>query len=407
MQFEGYYFKKKEEEGSITLSQNRSDVGLQDMTQLKILELDHAYLLETKISWDETHICYQFKQPPLVITWEELANRSVSERLRILLNCLQLEELLVFDLTFFLSPENIILDINGIPKLLYRGLKTFQPPFQFDQEPLLRQFKSLIVAQFSPLDFAALYEGGLEVPVKESPFLRRVKEANSTAELKEILLAEYQTEACKEVKTTQTVSRGYFRLSRQLIVWLGLLALLLVIPLVYLAFVREPFHASLQAADEAFLKSDYSSVIEELETISVADMPKTQKYTLAYSYIHLMNLSAQSRKNILNNVSLIADERFLDYWIYDGRGDYDHSLEIAKSLKGYQFIAHALRQKIVQVRNDRQSDQLSRRRKLAELEAELKQYEDVREDTQTSERSSTEGQDKNDSKASSDIRPRD
>ena len=61
--------------------------------------------------------------------------------------------------------------------------------------------------------------------------------------------------------------------------------MILTIPLIYLIFIQNPFKEKLLQADTAFIKVDYSKVIDELEGISPKSLPNTQKYELAYSYI--------------------------------------------------------------------------------------------------------------------------
>ncbi|MGT2666616.1 type VII secretion protein EssB [Streptococcus rifensis] len=371
--------KRSVDQQQVTLIQKRSDLQLQDLSRLSLLAFDHPLLLTQAISWDEDSVYYEFRLPETSVTWEELREQPISERLRILNNVLAFHELLDLELTFYLSPDNIHLDGNGIPRLFYRGLKNQQPPFDMTDLIFLRQVKSLIISQFSEHEFNTLYLGGLEA-VNETAFIIQIKEAKDLEDLKDLLRREYTQTKSKENETYQRVPRTQFRLYRQLTFTLGALTVLFAIPLVYLGLIRGPFQDKMLQADTAFLKVDYSDVVTTLEDVQVGRLPKTQKYALAYSYVQLLDLSYESKQNILNNISLISDQKYLDYWIYDGRGEFDQSLDLARQLEDYQLIIYALDQKITQVRNDQSLDGETREEQLKTLEAEFEQYSKMRTD---------------------------
>lgn len=377
LKIEDHELVKKLDQDQVVLVQKRSDVHLQDLSRLSLLTFEHPLLLPQAISWDEDSISYRFALPETTRTWEGLREAPISERLRVLRNALAFERLLDLEMTFYLSPDNIHIDQNGQTRLYYRGIKQAQPPFDMSEAIFLRQIKCLIISQFSDHAYNTLYQGGLEA-VQETEFTTKVKEVPDLAALSDLLRLEQAEAAANEAEKFQTVPRTQFRIFKQLTIALGILTVLFAIPLAYFGLFRVPFQDKLLAADTAFLKVDYSEVIQLLDDVAVNRLPKTQKYELAHSYVQLLDLSYESKQNILNNISLISNDTYLDYWIYDGRGEFDRSLDLAKQLEDYQLIIYALDQAITQVRNDQTLDGAAREERLTELEAEFKKYSDMR-----------------------------
>lgn len=117
---------------------------------------------------------------------------------------------------------------------------------------------------------------------------------------------------------------------------------LLLLPLIYLVFFQAPFKEKLLQADTAYLKVDYTGVIDELEGVAPSSLPTTQKYELATSYLQGLNFSEDQKKVILNNVTLKSDSLYLHYWIYIGRHDFTQALDTAKRIDDSDLIIYAL-----------------------------------------------------------------
>lgn len=66
------------------------------------------------------------------------------------------------------------------------------------------------------------------------------------------------------------VSRAKYKLYKYISVWLGALSTILLIPLVYLVFIHNPFKEKMLAADTSFIKVDYNQVINRLEHVKVS-----------------------------------------------------------------------------------------------------------------------------------------
>ena len=295
-------------------------------------------------------------------------------------------------------------------KIAYRGIPGLMVPQSISSEDFLRQAKCFTVTLFSDLDFMDLYNGSLELETLPD-FLNDLCQAGDIEAAVAVLEKYYTEKAAKERADLVLVPSRRHRVFKLATIWLTASVVLLIVPLIYLIFVQNPFKEKMLQADTAFIKVDYSGVITELERIDPASLPNTQKYELAYSYIQGLEFSSEQKKVILNNVTLKSDELYLTYWIQVGRNRFEEALDIAKRINDSDLILYALTQEIKQVREDGNLSGKDRESKLNTLESEYKKYWDSRSELLTSESSSNASttpnpQDKaSESKPSSEKKP--
>ena len=196
--------------------------------------------------------------------------------------------------------------------------------------------------------------------------------------MKALLEKAYQERKEEEEKTLTLVSSRQHRIFKLATVWLSAVVALLLLPLIYLVFFQAPFKEKLLQADTAYLKVDYTGVIDELEGVAPSSLPTTQKYELATSYLQGLNFSEDQKKVILNNVTLKSDSLYLHYWIYIGRHDFTQALDTAKRIDDSDLIIYALRKEIKATRDSEKLSGEQREKKLSELEGEYKKYWDAR-----------------------------
>ena len=133
-----------------------------------------------------------------------------------------------------------------------------------------------------------LYQGTLEL--EDLPdFLVEIRDATSLEEMKALLEKAYQERKEEEEKTLTLVSSRQHRIFKLATVWLSTVVAFLLLPLIYLVFFQAPFKEKLLQADTAYLKVDYTGVIDELEGVAPSSLPMTQKYELATSYLQGLN----------------------------------------------------------------------------------------------------------------------
>ncbi|MEI4369319.1 type VII secretion protein EssB [Streptococcus suis] len=359
------------------LDVKRSDVATQELSDLLLLDLHHPQFLQQEMTVDEDTVHFTYHLDAFGQTFEDMKEKEVSEKLRLSLNVLELKQALQLPITFFVHPSSVFITKDGRAKIAYRAIPEKMVPQTLDAADLLKQLKSYILALFTEHDFMDLYNGALDVvPVPE--FLDTIRKAEDMDSLEGLLQGYFQDKLEEEKATLTRVSRSKHRLYRYATIWLSALAGLLVLPLIYLVFMHNPFKEKMLDADTAFIKVDYPGVISELERVEVSSLPYTQKYTLAYAYIQGFDLSNEQRSVILNNVTLKSDEQYLDYWIEIGRGNSQEALDLAKRLDDSDLILYALYQQMEQVRENTTLSGEERETTLDELKAEYQKYWDTR-----------------------------
>lgn len=376
-EFDGQVFRFYKGEETWQLDVKRSDVASQDLSDLMLLDLHHPMFLRQEMSFDEDTVHFTYHLEPFGQSFEALKKKEMSEKFRLSLNMLELRGALRLPITFFLHPTNVFVTKDGRAKLAYRAIPGMMVPQQLNEEEVLKQFKSYILALFTDFDFMDLYNGSLEVvPVPE--FLVSIRNAHSMDDLEQLLQGFFRDKREEEDATLTRVSRVKHRFYRYATIWLSAVASLLLLPLIYLIFLHNPFKEKMLDADTAFIKVDYPGVISELERVSLSSLPYTQKYTLAYAYIQGLDLNGEQRSVILNNVTLKSDEQYLDYWIEIGRGNSQEALDLAKRLDDSDLILYALYQQMEQIREDTSLSGEERETRLEELKSEYQKYWDTR-----------------------------
>src|SRR5699024_5944683 len=148
----------------------------------------------------------------------------------------------------------------------------------------------------------------------------------------------------------------------------------LAIPLAYLLFIKLPFEEKLLTSHREYLASDYGKVITTLQGENPEKLPAANKYILASSYITVESLADDEKENIMKNVSLKSDANYLLYWIYNGRGDFEESVDTAKYIDDPQLIMYGLIKRFEQAKNDPDLTGTEREDEVNELLEQLNKY---------------------------------
>lgn len=369
-----YEFRVKENEWQLTLV--KSQTKLKDNRQLALLKEPSDYFVPVQIEESSDAFLFSFAISPHDKTWDDIKKLNRNEKLRLLLNVSRFKKALDTRITFFLHPDNIVFDDNLVPKVVYRGIRNLLPPFELDVDTFFIQYKCLVVALFSKnYSFDELYSGSIQ-HVKDTEFESKVANCESLQELEAILEESYRKEQAEVEKSMVFVPKKRFRFFKRMAISTLIVSVLLAIPLVYFGFVKAPYQEKLLEAHRDFLAADYGKVIDDLHGIDARKLPDPAKYVLAYSYVKTEKLSEDQKTAIMNNISLKSDRNYLLYWIYNGRGDFEESMDLAKYIDDPQLIIYSLIKQIELAKNDPNLTGSEMEEHVRSLQEELNEYQE-------------------------------
>ncbi|WP_026565214.1 type VII secretion protein EssB [Bacillus sp. UNC41MFS5] len=352
----------------------KSQTRVKDVRQLALINHDSDLFVPAIVDEGDDKFTFSFEVDPRAHTWDDVQKLNRKDKLRLLCNLARFRKILTTRMTFFLHPDNLIFDDNLLPSIVFRGIRELIPPYELNEDKFILQYKCLIVALFSKkYTFDDLYSGSL-ANAKDSAFERQVGELQEFASLVNFLEEQYIKEKQELEKTIVNVPKKRFRLYKQLTFIMIALAVILAVPLVYLTFVKTPFQAHLLEADRHFLSLDYGNVITDLQDQTPEKLPETSKYVLAYSFIKTEKLSDDQKEVILKNISIKSDPNYLLYWIYNGRGDFTRTIDLAKYIDDPQLIMYGLIKQIEQAKNDPDLSGTEREKKVQKYQEQYDSY---------------------------------
>ncbi len=352
----------------------KSQTRVKDARQLALINKDSDLFVPAIVEEGDDIFTFSFFVDPRAKTWEDVRKLERDDKLRLLYNLARFKKCLTTRMTFFLHPDNLIMDDNLIPSIVYRGIRELVPPYVMNEETFLLQYKCLIVALFSKkYNFEELYAGSIK-NATDTQFERQVSEIGDFDSLIKLLKENYMKEKKETEKNMQIGPKQRFRHFKQLTFIMIALSVILAVPLVYLSFVKTPIQEHLLEAHRHFLSLDYGNVINDLKDQKPEKLPDISKYVLAYSFIKSEKLGDDQKEAILKNISIKSDPNYLLYWIYNGRGDFDKTIDLAKYIDDPQLIMYGLIKQIEMVKNDPELSGTEREEKVQKYEAEYKTY---------------------------------
>lgn len=350
----------------------KSDMSAKTGYDFKRLEEEHYLFLPCKIEEEKETVCMSFDLRG-VKGAEELKEEDRLLKLKFLIQVADLEELYQkYD--FLLEPENLYYDILGRVKVRRRD--TIPSGRKNRSKQFLRQYQAL--AGYL-LEGSRPYEdylyGGMEI-LKTQGVTAGFFEPETIQEEKKIL-SEYYGNLLEEEKKNmiKVRTRSYKRLIKYSILSIFLLVFLSLASIYSFGWYM-PRQEALRAAEDAYIRKDYRTMIDSLKGFRIEELGHAWKYMLAAAYIQgqaVDTFSAKDKENILSKVTYQSGENVLDYWIHLGRLEIKEAEDLAMKMSDDQLLLYAYMQELRRVGEDEELSGEEKSRRKQELIKEIEE----------------------------------
>jgi len=267
------------------------------------------------------------------------------EQFRFLINCASLEHLSQ-EYDFAMSLDNLIADINLMPQVLLRDVKT---PEGTD---FLQCYKALIGSVLlRKYKYENYINGGNDL-YKKNKLLTELSGLETVEDVQNRLLEAYHA-LLKETEATQKlVSKNSVIFSR---IAIPVLAVALAVALFFggrMLFIEIPFNNSVISASIAYIHGDHLTVQRELRNYSVERLSVETRHFLARSYVSTEAMAPSQINTILTGLARLTDPMTFDYWIHLGRLNFAEAIDIAQRRGDDELLLFAYVKQDAFVRND-------------------------------------------------------
>lgn len=326
----------------------KADMAAKTSYDYQRLEQEDALLLPCVIEEEKETLCMKFETGEMA-PFEQLKKEDKIKKMEVLMQVAELEKLYM-KFEFSLCPKNLYYDRLGKVKVKKRDII---PAHDEDRkQQFLNMYQALIgyiMEGSRPYD--DYLSGGAEILKKKEEFVKLMT-PETLQEEKSLLVKMYENARSREEKTTLRVDRKKQRiLSVYAVVSAFALAGLLAAGIYSFGWYI-PRQERITAANDAFLKKDYITVIDSLRDFAVEDIERPQKYILATAYIQgqaVDTFSTADKEAILSKITYDASETVSNYWIHLGRLEVAEAEELAMQMSDNQLLLYAYMQELDQL----------------------------------------------------------
>ncbi|MCT0017750.1 type VII secretion protein EssB [Lactococcus lactis subsp. lactis] len=229
----------------------------------------------------------------------------------------------------FVHPENIFF-IDGDLTFIHIGIRDGIAPMNIDDTLSLSQYKALTLAILNPkISYDNFVNGEMSLRDK---FSQALSNCDSFEEVLHLVETKLTKERQKEEAALVKVSKGRYRFFK----YAGSVAVVAAIAMGVLTVVDQkttiPKQKAIMTAQADFITNHYDKTLDDLKSYQPKQLSKDARFVLASSSINLANLSQTQKAAVLNNISSTTDDNTLNYWIYQGRGEFEKALNLAKNI---------------------------------------------------------------------------
>ncbi|MGL4662556.1 MAG: type VII secretion protein EssB [Culicoidibacterales bacterium] len=344
-------------------------------SELLPLVADVPGLSDSKYEIENDLITLTYYTRPNSVAFVQYEQKLLHEQLHVLKNIGNLYTSHLKGYTHLLHPNNLYVDDNNIPYVLYRGYVDVMEPLEQVEGDLVRQYQALVFSLFDlKYDFESLYDGALEF-VKKTSFLEKVYNAQTMQELQDVIAISYHQEKERYERNHIAILKNRYRVFQNTGILAMILAVIMVIPLSWMLLAKGPFDDKMATASGYYAAERYGDVVSTLSRENVNVLPLAQKYMLARSYLELEPMSNQNKTSAKKSLTYDSDPRVFQFWISLGRDDYKMALDVAKSMNidAYGYVASFKAVEIIK-RSTGSGEQKERDLKI--YEDEVRKYEE-------------------------------
>lgn len=229
----------------------------------------------------------------------------------------------------FVHPENVMVN-QGSLRFIHQGLIDSLEPMKQDSSLLLSQYKALILSVFNPkVPYEYLING--ESSLKDK-FSHAISLCETLDQVHKLILKESILVKEKEDRTLISVPKKRYTFLK----YLFPVSLIVTFVMVSVTFVSQkttiPKQNAIISAQANFISEHYDKTLDELKNYQPSQLSKEARFVLASSSVNLSDLSQTQKASVLNTMSSNTDDNTLNFWIYQGRGEFEKSLNLAKNI---------------------------------------------------------------------------
>ncbi len=271
---------------------------------------------------------------------------------------------------FSLQPDNLYFDIYNKAKICHRDMRCDN-----SSDTFLVEYKALVGYTLQKkYSFEDYLQGGLSLLSKEK-LGAKVFEAKTIEEVKEVLLSEYKKVKKASVGNVDIASHKLSWMKRYCVITVIFFIVGILGASAYYFKVAQKREA-LVGGYEAYIISDYISVIDSMRTLNVTSMNNHALYILSTSYVKAENLTDEQKENILLEIDVNNNSKILQYWVYLGRNDAKSAENCAKQLSREDLLLYAyMKEKLLLEKNTEISGDVKEKR-LDELDTLISEISD-------------------------------
>ncbi|MEG0328070.1 MAG: type VII secretion protein EssB [Erysipelothrix sp.] len=317
------------------------DTSLKNVVEFERLNLYPEYLLPVEVSDENDNFIVKIQTTNLK-TIDSVKTEDIENKLRFIYNLCLLKELVEAGINPMIHPNNMVVDINLIPKLYYRGIKSVLEPKEYSDADFLVEVKAMSVYLLSgDYDYEALVRSGNKIKQPKG-IEKSIVECKSIEEIKDLVSLEAEKIKKNNYLKTTRIDKKKLKNNKIVKLSLGVTSGVMAIVIVYTFAFMIPFKNDQINATSYYLSNDYSQVLNVLNDYSISKLSTSSKYELADSSVQLSSLSKEQKELIRKQLSINSYEMNMDYWIYYGRGEYEKAHTTALALQDLELKYYAV-----------------------------------------------------------------